>query len=596
MKPYQYFWQLIKYRPKYYLADIVSFTMSALAGTLVGLILRAFFNGLTGDAGFRLSTGQAVFAQIGQLLLVTGMMIAANLAFAAFQYRGMALMIRNIMARLLEMPASRPLPLKKDGTRMSSGEVMSTFRDDTELMLIAIVLIDDLTGFGLAAIISFGVMFSISPTVTLGTFLPLALVIWLSNYLGRWAKKYRQQQREATTQVTGIIADIFNNTQAIKVAHAEDRIINHFRKLNDNRREAMVKDVVIEKLIDALGGGTIDIGVGFILLFAAGVMNAGTFTIGDFALFASYIWPVTQMMRLVGAVITRYKQVSVSSERLEELMQGMPAGSVVAHHPIYEDGNLPSIPFTPKTAAHHLEKLSVRGLSFVYAGTSDGIHDISFDLPHGSLTVITGRIGSGKSTLLKVLLGLLPADSGDISWNGMPVTDPANFFSPPRVAYTAQVPRLFSDSLQNNILLGLPPEKVSINHAIQLAVMESDVAEMEDGLETLVGPKGMRLSGGQIQRSAAARMFVRSADLLVFDDLSSALDVNTEQILWQRLQSPTSSLQSPSSYLIVSHRQSVLEMADHIIVLKDGRVENAGILPDLLQNSPEMQHLWQDNN
>ncbi len=349
----------------------------------------------------------------------------------------------------------------------------------------------------------------------------------------------------------------------------------------------MVRDKVLTAVLESMFWNTVNIGTGLILLVSAGAMSSGDFTVGEFALFVYFLTFVSDAVFVLGLFIARYQQLTVAFRRMTELLRGAPPERLVAPVDLSLTGPLAE----PTVNGEHvvrLEELRIEGLTYRYPDSDAGITGIDLVVPRGSFTVVTGRVGAGKTTLVRTILGLLPKTSGRILWNGEEIEDPAAFFVPPRSAYTPQVPRLFSLSLNDNLLLGRRDTDTMVRSAIRSAVLEPDVAAMPEGLSTMVGPLGVRLSGGQIQRSAAARMFVRDPELLVFDDLSSALDVETEKTLWERLFRERSGVTS----LVVSHRRPALRRADQIVVMEDGEAVARGSLEELLATSEAFHRLW----
>ena len=387
----------------------------------------------------------------------------------------------------------------------------------------------DILGTGLFAVGAFLILLHVNVRMTLVAILPLLVVVAVARRASDALGRYRAASSQATSQVTGAIGDILAAVQTVQAAGAEARTVAHFRRLNEQRRTAMLADRVATQALDAITANTVSIGTGLIMLLAAGSLRDGSLTVGDFVLFVSYLGFIADFTDGLGRFLAHYRQTGVAFARMGALLGGAPPTALVAPTPLYLRGPLPTVPPPVRSATDRLALLEARGLTYRHPQSGRGIAAVDLRLPRGTLTVVTGRVGAGKTTLLRALLGLLPAEAGEIRWNGHVVDDAASFFVPPRAAYTAQVPRLFSETLKQNILLGLPDDPAALAAAVRGAVLEHDVQALEAGLETPVGTRGVKLSGGQVQRTAAARMLVRGAELLVIDDLSSALDVETER-------------------------------------------------------------------
>ncbi|MFI6927679.1 ABC transporter ATP-binding protein [Nonomuraea spiralis] len=547
-----------------------------------GLVLRQLFDQISGHSPATLRQSLWLCAAFVGVELVRGVVLVFAWAYGSYWWDAAATLLRaNVLGSVLTArgPVAARLP-------RSSGESLARLRDDVrELVELADESVP-LAGNLLFGGVALAIMVSIDPVVTVALVVPMLAAGLLSRLMGRVIGRRHQRASELGAGVTAFVGELFGGVLTVKTAGAERAALERLRALNGRRRDAAVRSRLATDLLEAATGTTVELGVGIVLLLAAGAMRRGEFTVGDLALFTSYVGWLTALPRTVGSVLYRLPRAGVSAGRLTELLAPyQDAADLTRDRTLHLRAAPPSAP-RPSPPAEPLEVLEARGLTVRHPG-GRGVHGVDLTLARGTFTVLTGAVGAGKTTLVRALLGLLPLDDGTISWNGRPVPDPGTFLVPGRAAYAGQIPRLFSETLRENLLLGLPADDDAVARALELAALEDDLAAMPDGLETAVGPRGVRLSGGQVQRATAARALVRSPGLLVVDDVSSALDVATENLLWERI-----ARHGPATLLVVSHRRAALERADQIVVLDRGRVAGRGPLGELLRTCPEMRRLW----
>jgi ATP-binding cassette subfamily B protein len=520
---------------------------------VIGLLLKAVFDRVSGPRP-AYAMGLALLAVLAAAELSRGTVFWSALAVWPGWWQPVGAWVRG---NLLESVLRAPGPLA-GRLPASAGEAVARFRDDVEDLIWFVDGWVDVAGGVVFTVTSLFVMLRISSTVTVVAVVPLVGVMAATRGFSRLVRRAHGRMRDQGSSVTDLIADLFGGILTLKTAGAEERAVERFRARNASRREAAVRAQLAHNLMSSVSGAAAQVTTGLVLLLAAGAMREGGFTVGDLALFTTYASALTALPRWLGFTLARQREAGVALHRLARLHPDRRLERVMWPGPFAD---------VPDGAADEpLRSLEVRGLTARHPGSGAGVVDVDLDVRPGCLTVVTGPVGSGKSTLVRALLGMIPVEAGTIRWNGSPVADPGSFLVPPRVSYAGQVARLFSATLEENLRLGWPAGEEELWAALRLAQLDEDVAAMPLGLATVVGPRGSRLSGGQLQRAAIARALVRGPQLLVMDDVSSALDQRTEERLWRAL------AEAGVTCLAASHRPAALDHADHVVVLERGRV------------------------
>lgn len=556
IKPFRFGWRTGTVRPKLWGVAWVLWTAFVMLPLITGWILKLAFDALSTNESI---TGFLILLGVSEAVR---WVVFAAAVYVVVRWWVSALTVMRTNMLDAQTVSGGPRAATLPG---SPAEAISRFHDDARDAVLWPDSWVDGSGYIIYAATALAIMSSIDTRAAFVVLVPLVIVTAITRYLTPRLHAARSADRIATGRVTAFVGETFTGMLAFRLAGREEAAIARLETHTAIRRRTAVRDTVLQQAINGMASSTSDITVGLTLLVLVPAVRSGEFTVGDLALFVTYAVQLGELPRYVARIITSREQAIVSYERMGEMVAAGEAEAVVEHRLVTIEPNEEKLAREPDPDRVPLEHLEIRGLTARYPSSGEGVENIDLTFKNGTFNVVTGPVGAGKSTLLRAIIGLIEKDEGTVLWNGSEIADAAAWFVPPNAAHLPQVPSLFSESLADNILLGRDPS--TLGDVLELTTLASDLNEMPDGLDTMVGARGLRLSGGQAQRVATARSLLTQPELLVVDDLSSALDVGTERELWERL----SELGS-TTVIAISQRQLAIDRADQVITMAAGRV------------------------
>ncbi len=359
------------------------------------------------------------------------------------------------------------------------------------------------------------------------------------------------------------LVSALSGARTVKLASATGPVLAHLARLDVTRSERQRREISVQVLArstPSVTSGLLPIGAW--ALYLSGVLSPGATLVAVSTLGAArwFAWTTASLIsQLPSAKVWTRRTMAMSGA--DSYSAGVPGVDLPA-------GTAPGPEAPPR---HPLDRLELTGFSAVHTDGTVAVHDVDLTVERGQLALVVGPVGSGKSSLLRALAGIVH-HTGQLRWNGQPVTEPELFLRPNQVGYVAQLPRVLSGSISDNIQLG---HDVDAAGAVSTAQLDHDLAAAGSGLELVIGHKGTRLSGGQLQRLALARALAPRTELLIADDVSSALDVTTELELWQALR------RSGATVIGSTSKRAALIHADRVVVLLGGRVAAQGTWAEL---------------
>jgi len=552
------------------LIALACLVLSKLAVVGMPLVLKEIVDGLDSNNG-------TVTLPVVLLLAYGGLRLASSLfnelrdaVFARVRYHAM----RGISHRVLNHLYSLSLRYHLD--RKTGGITRDLERGTNSLSSILNYLVFNIiptaAEFALVAVILLG---QYEAKFALVTFITVIIYIVFTLSVTEWRMHYRLKMNKLESEANTYAVDGMLNYETVKYFNNEDYELARYDETLNNWEQSAVKSQNSMSLLNFGQGAVIAVGVTFMMIYAAQGVVSGTMTLGDLVLVNTMMLQLFLPLNFLGII---YRSLKYSLADMDMMMRLLDTPLEISDRKNAKPLQI--------SEAH----VSVENVSFSYNQERKVLDNISFEIPSGQKVAVVGPSGAGKSTLSRLLFRFYEVDSGQILIDGQDIREVAQASLRENIGIVPQDTVLFNQSIFHNIHYANHDASMDeVIHAARVANIHDFIQSLPDGYQTIVGERGLKLSGGEKQRIAIARVILKNPRILVFDEATSSLDSRSEQSILSSLKE----VAMQHTTLVIAHRLSTIIDADNILVMDKGRIVEHGTHQQLLTQGGLYAHLWQ---